>query len=105
MQNTLWTIMDIQEGTSPKYGGTLYTINLIGIQDKESYVVYVNPKHRNFKYWSKYIATKNRGYILSDLVMKKDRVVNADHAPRIEITYANKEELAVELEDIWQSAA
>jgi hypothetical protein len=44
----------------------------------------------------------NKGYILSDLVMKKDYVVNADHAPRIEITYANKEELARELEAIWQ---
>jgi len=101
MQNHLWTIMTIEEGVSPKYGGKLYTINLVGIQDKESYVVFINPKNRNFKYWSKYIATMNKGYILSDLVMKKDRVVNADHAPRIEITYANKEELARELEDIW----
>jgi hypothetical protein len=102
MQNHLWTIMDIQEGVSPKHGGKLYTINLVGIQDKESYVVYVSPKNRNFKYWSKYIATMNKGYILSDLIMKKDHVVNADHAPKIEITYNTKEELAQELEDIWQ---
>jgi len=102
MQNHLWTIMNIQEGVSPKHGGQLYTIDLVGIQDKETYVVYVSPKNRNFKYWNKYIATMNRGYILSDLVMKKDHVVNADHAPKIEITYNTKEELAQELEDIWQ---
>jgi len=102
MKNHLWTIITIEEGTSPKYGGKLYTINLVGIQDKESYVAFISPKNRNFKYWSKYIATMNRGYILSDLVMKKDYVVNADYAPRIEITYNTKEELAQELEDIWQ---
>jgi len=103
MKNRLWTIITIEEGTSPKYGGKLYTINLVGIQDKESYVVYISPKNRNFKYWSKYIATMNRGYILSDLVMKKDYVVNADHAPRIEITYDSREDLAQELEDIWSA--
>ena len=104
MPNSLWAIIEIREGTSPKHGDKLYTITLVGVQDQERYVVYASPKNRNFKYWAKYIATMNKGYILSDLVMKKDHVVNADHAPKIEITYDNKEALAEELEDIWQTA-
>lgn len=104
MVNQLWAIVDIKFGPSPKYGHDLYTITFVGIQDKRLYKTYVNPKHRNYKLWMKYIGTPKKGYVLKGLVSRENDVytINADHAPKIEITYSNKDEMADELESVWQ---
>lgn len=104
MVNKVWAIMDIKFGPSPKYGDNIYTIRFVGIQDQEYYTTYINPKHRNYKLWMKYIGTPHKGYVLRGLRSKDSNpyIIDADYAPKVEITYDNIEELATELENLWQ---
>lgn len=104
MKNHLWAITGIREFTSNRSHRKVYQIELIGVQDRQTYKTYADPKNKNYKYWMKYIATPKKAYIVSGLQTKDDPyLIDADKAPKIEITYDSPEDMANELEDIWNS--
>lgn len=104
MKNHLWAIVGIREFISNRSHRKVYQIDFVGVQDRQSYKTFVDPKNKNYKYWMKYIATPNKAYIVSGLETKDDPyLINADKAPKIEITYNSAQDMADELEDIWVS--
>jgi len=86
-----------------KYGGTLITINMIGVNDRQEYKTYIDPRNFNYANWQHITQNPGHGFVIRSLKIKnKDkRLISADSKPIIEWEHDDPEVILAQLEEIW----
>ena len=90
-----------QHPMTSKHGGRIYHIVLVGGQDRLEYHTYIDPKNRNYRYWSRLIESPDNGFVIKGCQIKRDTLISADS--RISIVWQTDDpnDVYEELYDIW----
>ena len=97
-------IVATQKTGLSKYGGTLITITLIGINDRQEYKTYIDPRNHNFVNWQHITQNPQNGFVIRSLKVKnkEKNLISADSKPIIEWEHDDPEVIIAQLEEIWR---
>ena len=97
-------IIATQKTGLSKYGGTLITITMIGINDRKEYKTYIDPRNHNYANWQHVVMHPQNGFVIRNLKVKnKDKLlISADSQPIIEWEHDDPEVIFAQLEELWK---
>ena len=98
-------IVSVDDNQS-RYGGMIYTLEMIGVVSRDAYHTYVDPNNRNYTQWRNVIeVARRKGVIINNTRLKEEhehkRMVNADSVFTIECV-CPREEINQQLEQFWR---
>jgi hypothetical protein len=84
-------------------GEKIIEITLVGVEDRELYHTYIDPRNRNYRNWSYVIHNPSQGYLLGPLKIKDSmkNLINADSKVSILVSTEDHEELYTEVLSKW----
>ena len=86
-----------------KYGGTVITVNVIGVQDRKEYITYIDPTNYNAQNWTDITSNPQGGFLVSGLKVKKDNILNADSKFTVLAATHTRDALLSELHEVWKT--
>ena len=94
-----------QKTTGSKHGGTVTTVNAIGVSDRKEYITYIDPTNFNSQNWIDIVSKPKSGFLVKGLKVKnfdKKNIINADSKPVILAETITPDPILVELYEIWK---
>ena len=99
--NQKYVIYNQKTGIS-KHGGTLITINAIGVEDRKEYITYIDPTNYNAQNWIDIVSKPKGGFLVKGLKVKQKNIINADSKFTVLAETHTPEPILVELHNKWK---